>query len=142
MDRQIIYKSNCYNTLAVAPIKQKNLNKIKQPNSIPVLIDGKKFLSISEAARFYKVTPSTMRHRLNNPDYKTWAYANPTKRSMISLARPVVVGGTYSVSVSMAAAKEGVNDKTVCKNIKTKTDWVYFDQLNKTSKMNISNLDQ
>lgn len=59
---------------------------------------------------------------------------------MTGLAKPVVVGHTYYISVSMAAAKEGITEKTVRKNIQTKSDWAYFHQLTPSEKTRISNL--
>lgn len=56
------YKSNCYNTL----VPNKNLNKKIntkniQLNSIPVKINNQNFVSISEAARFFNISLSTIK---------------------------------------------------------------------------------
>lgn len=62
-------RNKCYNTVVTTLFKQTKKNSQLQPNCIPVRIEGVSFLSISEAARFYNVSLSTMRHRLNDPEY-------------------------------------------------------------------------
>lgn len=67
-----------------------------------------------------------MRHRLNNPNYKAWTYVHSSKRSMTSSTKLVVVGNTYYINVSMAAAKEAsIPASSVRKRIYSKNfpDW-------------------
>lgn len=137
------YKSNCYNQL----LPNKNANKKTktnnfQYNSIAVKINNQNFVSISEAARFFNVSLSTVRLRLNDPKYENCEYFNNKKRLTTHLARAVVVNDNYYLSVSLASASEGISEKTVRKNIKIKSNWNFFYQLSENQKNNIKNLNQ
>jgi predicted S18 family serine protease len=113
-----------------------------QINSIPIKINDQNFVSISQAARFFQISLSTVRLRLNDPNFDNWNYINNEKRLTTTLARPVIVNDKYYLSVSLAAANEGITERTVRKNIKTKSNWNFFDQLSENQKNKIKNLNQ
>lgn len=137
------YKSNCYNQILPNKNSKKRINtKNTRSNSIAVKINNQNFVSISEAARYFNISLSTVRLRLNNSSYKNWNYINNKKRLTTSLARAVVVNDNYYLSVSLAAAKECISERTVRKNIKTKSNWNFFDQLSETQKNKIKNLNE
>ncbi len=103
-------------------------------------MNNQNFVSISKAARFFNISLSTVRLRLNDSNYENWNYVNNEKRLTTNLARAVVINGNYYLSVSLAAAKECISERMVRKNIKTKPNWNFFDQLSETQKNKIQNL--
>lgn len=67
LERQYIqkYQENIYNKMSIREIQ--NISKISnRPNSIPISVENEIFSSISEASRFFGVSLSTIRSRLNN----------------------------------------------------------------------------
>ena len=134
------YKDNLYN-IAVGKTKKKATPNPTR-NSIPVIAQNKEFNRINEAARFFDVNYSTMRIRLNNPKDLNYIYKDANKRGISSVARSVIVDGNYYESVSMAAAKNGISEGTVRKNIREKKNWNYLDTLSDSEKKLIPNLEE
>ena len=103
-------------------LKIANFKVTTQTKNIPVKMNDQNFVSISEAARFFQMSLSTVRLRLNDPNYDNWNSINNEKRLITTLARPVVVNDTYYLRVSLTAAKIGISERTVRKNIKIKSN--------------------
>ena len=69
-----------------------------------------------------------MRIRLNNPKDLNYIYKDANKWAISSVERSVIVDSNYYESVSMAAAKNGISEGTVRKNIREKkigTIWIH-----------------
>lgn len=145
IQRQYILKvkKNCYNILGLIAIKttsiisQAKLNQMI--NSIPVIVNGVEYISISEAARTHGISSSTARSQLNNPNIINWQFKDPSKRVESNVARPVVVNNYFYPSVSVAAVQEGISEKTIRKYIHNNPNWDYYDQLTPIQKKNIIN---
>lgn len=136
------YSKNCYNKIGKTPLKvPRSVTSAQQRNSIPVIVNGVHYPSVSAAANDHKIVIATARNRLNDPRDTSWQYADPSKRRVSNVARPVVVGTTIYASVSQAAAKQGVSEKTVRKYISTLAEWQYLDQLSEAEKTQLVNLD-
>jgi hypothetical protein len=143
VERQYIqkYQNQLYNLMSIRKIKP--ISKISnRSNSIPIRVDDEIFTSISEASRHFGVSLSTIRSRLNNPNSLNWSYINKERQVATNLARAVVIDDKYYLSVSIAAAGEGISEKTVRKNIKVKSNWNYFDMLTDQQKKEIPKLDE
>ena len=123
-------------------LKIANFKVTTQTKNNPVKMNDQNFVSISEAARFFQMSLSTVRLRLNDPNYDNWNSINNEKRLITTLARPVVVNDTYYLRVSLTAAKIGISERTVRKNIKIKSNQNFFDQLSENQKKKIQNLNQ
>jgi hypothetical protein len=94
-----------------------NISEIAtRANSISIRVDDEIFKSISEASRYFGVSLSTIRSRLNNPNYSNWSYINKERQVATNLARAVVIDDKYYLSVSMAGAAEGINKKRKFQN--------------------------
>jgi hypothetical protein len=100
------------------------------------------FSSISEAARYVGVSVSTIQSRLASKKHPDWTYAKTYKKVATRVARPVVIDQTDYISVSSAGAAMGVCEKKVRKNIRTKSNWCYFDSLDLSQRKMIPNLDK
>lgn len=143
VERQYIqkYQKSIYNTMSIQKIEK--LSKISnRSNSIPIKANDEIFQSISEASRHFGVSPSTIRSRLNNPNYLNWSYINKKRQVATNLARSVVIDNKYYLSVSIAAAAEGISEKTLRKCIKLKPNWNFFDLLTNKQKKEIPQLDE
>lgn len=128
------YAPNVYNSLRKES-EQRSTNY--QPNSIPIIAYNDTFISISEASRFFGISSSTIRLRLNDPTNLNWKYKDFNQQSATDLARPVVVGTFYYASVSSAAANNGISENKVRTNIKKEKIWNYFDKLTKKEKQKV-----
>jgi len=58
------------------------------------------------------------------------------------MSKAVVINKIYYLSINFAASQLEISEKTVRKNIKTQSHWHFFEDLSKTQKQAISNLDE
>lgn len=133
------YKRNIYNSIIYKP-KDRKISY--QTNSISIIAYGKKFKRISEASRYFTISLSTIKLRLNDVNNFDWRYEHIRKRSATRLSRPVVFNEKYSESLSIAAACKGISEHIIRSNIKAKQNWNYFDQLSKKQQIKIINLNK
>jgi hypothetical protein len=133
------YRDNTYNQMGLTEIKQVEPGQ-NRPNSIPVMVDGTIFPSVSAASREYGIALATARNNLNSSAIKNWQYVDQQKRRASNVARPVVVNNCYYPSVALAAAGEGISVKTVGKLIKENQNWCYFDELSLEDKANVTGI--
>nr|YP_009367907.1 putative site-specific DNA endonuclease [Hazenia capsulata]ARK14901.1 putative site-specific DNA endonuclease [Hazenia capsulata] len=123
--------------------KIEKLSKLSnRTNSIQIKANDEIFQNISEASKLFGVSPSTIRSRLNNPKYSNWSYINKERQVATNLARGVVIEDKYYLSVSMAAAAEGISEKTLRKYIKLKPNWNFFDMFTDKQKKEILQLNE
>jgi hypothetical protein len=134
------YKDNLYNISGIQEIQIVS-SKTNHPNQIRVYALGEKFSSINEAARAFGVSPSTIRNRLNNPKYPSFYCDDISRSASNNKSRAVVIDNEYFVSVGMASAQKGICEKTLRKNIRTKPNWNYFDELTPEQKAFIPKLE-
>jgi hypothetical protein len=141
-ERELIqqHKDNCYNLLSLVPIPKINPITNQSLNSIAVIAYNVEYPSINAAARAHGISTATARNLLNDQNNKDWVFADINRSLISNTSRAVVVKNTYYPSVSLAAANEGVSEKTVRRNIKTNPDWHYFDTLSAEQKNEINNL--
>lgn len=140
LQRQLIqkYKDNCYNQLGKVEIKKTNLSSTTQVhNSIPVIVYGKQFPSISSAAAAYNISVSVAKNHLNDLQDLNWQYVDSSRRSVSNVACPIVIDGRFYPSVSMPASAYNITDKTLRKYIKERPNWCYFDSLTLEEQENI-----
>jgi len=134
------YRNNTYNRIGLNETPKVLQTTNQQHNSIKVLAYDVTYKSVSAAARANGICLSTARNRLNDPNDLNWRFAENLRRAVSNVARPVVVDNTYYASVSIAAAANGVSEKTVRKNIREKANWNNFDTLTPEEKEKIPNL--
>lgn len=143
LQRQLIqkYKLNCYNLLGKVELKKVEKAFTQLHNSVPVLVYGNTYTSISAAAQTYNIGLSVAKNRLNKPLDNNWEYLDSSRRAVSNVARPVVVDSTYYPSVNTAAAGNNVTEKTVRKYIRELPNWRYFDTLTLEEQKQIISMD-
>jgi group I intron endonuclease len=137
-ERQYIqqHQGHVYNQMSVGEIKQPLNDNVQTHNSIPVIVYGREFTSVSAAARENNTSLSSASYHLNNPDnLSDKNYVDMNRRAVTNVAKPVFIGplfenniltGRLFASVALAAANLRINDKTLRKYIREKPDWNYF----------------
>jgi hypothetical protein len=73
--------------------KQKNKIRESQPCSIPVIVHGKYYTSIGQAAEFEKVSSETMTYRLKSTTFKMSSYRFATEEDTANFLKGGVEGG-------------------------------------------------
>lgn len=133
------YLTQCFNQIGLLAIESRPSANNQQRNSIPVIVRRRNYPSISAAADAHGVTLNMARNLLNDPANTEWVFADPSRRLVSNVARPVVINNVYYPSVSSAAAAQGCNEDALRSRIQTRDNWNYYDQLTPDQRIAIIN---